>query len=114
MKSAIGKRVIVAFISCLMLSCSSIRARTEMSEMAKKEWGLYPGVRQDIKDMGGTFSGKRSDPSWVKGWVTTLLVLDLPFSATFDTVVLPYDIYRISVPNASSNRGGSSGRSSPF
>lgn len=82
--------------------------------MPEKEWTLYPGIRQDVKDMGGTLSGKRSDPAWVKGWVTTLLVLDFPFSAAFDTVVLPYDIYRISVPNASMDRGGSSGRSSPF
>ncbi len=30
--------------------------------------------------------------------IATLLVLDLPFSTVFDTVVAPYDLYRIYNP----------------
>jgi len=92
MKSDIGRWIAVVFMSFLMLSCSSIRARTETSD---KEWTVYPGIQQDIKDTGGIFSGKSSDPDWVKGLITTILIVDLPFSAVFDTVVAPYDLYRI-------------------
>jgi len=88
-------------MSFLMLSCSSIRARTEIPN---KEWTVYPGIRQDIKDTGGVFSGKRSDPGWVKGLVTTILIIDLPFSVAFDTLVMPYDLYRIYVPNYSGEK----------
>ncbi len=101
MKSDIGRWIAVVFMSFLMLSCSSIRARTETSE---KEWTVYPGIQQDIKDTGGLFSGKNSDPGWSKGLVTTILIVDLPFSAVFDTVVAPYDLYRIYAPKYSGEK----------
>lgn len=81
-----------------MVGCSSIRARTEFSD---KQWTVYPGIRQDAKDLGGIFGGKSSDPVWTRGMVTTMLFLDLPFSAVFDTVAMPYDLYRIYVPKSS-------------
>lgn len=93
MKSDIGRWVVIVFMSFLMLGCSSIRARTETSD---KEWTVYPGIQQDVKDTGELFSGKSSDRGWVKGiTVTTILIADLPFSAVLDTVVVPYDLYRI-------------------
>lgn len=95
MKSDIGRWIVLVFMSFLISSCSSIRARTDTSD---KEWTVYPGIRQDIKDTGGVFSGKSSDPGWVKGLITTILIVDLPFSAAFDTIVMPYDLYRIYVP----------------
>jgi uncharacterized protein YceK len=98
MKLAIGRWIIVVFISSFMLGCSSIRARTETPV---KEWTVYPGIQQDIKDTAWVLSGKNPDPVWTKGMVTTLLILDLPFSAVFDTVVMPYDLYRIYVPKHS-------------
>jgi uncharacterized protein YceK len=98
MKSDIGRWIAVVFMGFFMLSCSSIRARTETSE---KDWTVYPGIRQDIKDTGGLFSGKSSDPAWIKGLVTTILIVDLPFSVVFDTVVAPYDLYRIYAPKYS-------------
>jgi len=104
MKSDIGRWIVVVFMSYLMLGCSSIRARTETSD---KEWTVYPGIQQDIKDTGGLFSGKSSDPGWVKGLVTTILIIDLPFSVVFDTVVAPYDLYRIYAPNYSAEKSES-------
>lgn len=99
MKSDIvGRWVVVVFISFLMLGCSSIRARTEISD---KEWTVYPGIQQDVKDTGGLFSSKNSDPGWVKGLMATILIADLPFSAVFDTVVMPYDLYLIYAPKYS-------------
>jgi len=95
MKSDIGRWIVLVFMSFLISSCSSIRARTETPD---KEWTVYPGIRQDIKDTGGVFSGKSSDPGWVKGLITTILIVDLPFSAAFDTIAMPYDLYRIYVP----------------
>jgi len=75
-----------------MLGCSSMRARTETSD---KEWTVYPGIRQDIKDTGGIFSDKSSNPTWIKGLVTTILIVDLPFSVVFDTVIASCDLYLI-------------------
>ncbi|MBL6987270.1 MAG: YceK/YidQ family lipoprotein [Methylobacter sp.] len=98
MKSNIERWIAVVLMSFLVVSCSSIRARTETAE---KDWTVYPGIRQDIKDMGGPFSGKSSSPAWSKGLVTTILIADLPFSAVFDTLVAPYDLYRIYVPRDS-------------
>ena len=92
MKLVIGKWAVVVLMSFLMLSCSSIRARSEASN---KQWTVYPGIQQDVKDIGGLFSGKSSDPDWIKGVMATIYTVDLPFSAVFDTVVVPYDLYRM-------------------
>jgi uncharacterized protein YceK len=110
MKSAIGRWMTVIFISTLILGCSSIRARTETPD---KEWTVYPGIRQDIKDTGRVVSDKNPDPGWVKGMVTTMLILDLPFSAVFDTVVMPYDLYLIYVPKYSEQNVEEGQRNSP-
>jgi uncharacterized protein YceK len=92
MKSDIGRWIEVVLLSFLVSGCSSIRARTETSD---KDWTVYPGIQRDVKDTDELFSGKISDPAWAKGMVATMLVIDLPFSAVFDTVVAPYDLYRI-------------------
>ena len=92
MKSNIERWAVIVFMSFFMYGCSSIRARTETPD---KEWTVYPGIQQDVKETGELFSGKRSEPDWVKGLIVTILIFDLPFSAVFDTVVSPYDLYRI-------------------
>ena len=102
MKLVIGKWVMIFLMSFLMLSCSSIRARTETSD---NKWKVYPGVRQDVKDFGGLFSDKSSDPDWIKGVMATIYTVDLPFSAVFDTVVVPYDLYRIHTQKNSREAG---------
>jgi uncharacterized protein YceK len=95
MKFDIGRWAVVVFISFFMIGCSSIRARTETPD---KEWTVYPGIQQDIKETSELFSGERSEPDWVTGLIATILIFDLPFSAVFDTVVVPYDLYRINTP----------------
>jgi uncharacterized protein YceK len=109
MKLVIGKWAMIFLMSFLMSGCSSIRARTDTSN---KGWTIYPGVRQDVKDMGGLFSGKSSDPFWIKGVMATIYTVDLPFSAVFDTVVVPYDLYRIHTPKDSGQGRESSKQSS--
>ncbi len=104
MKSDIGRWVVVVFMSFLILGCSSIRARTETSD---KEWTVYPGIQQDVKDTSELFSGKSSNPGWIKGLMATILIADLPFSAVFDTVVVPYDLYRIYAPKYSGEKTSS-------
>ncbi|MFA6051809.1 MAG: YceK/YidQ family lipoprotein [Methylobacter sp.] len=104
MKSDIGRWVVVVFMSFLILGCSSIRARTETSD---KEWTVYPGIQQDVKDTSELFSDKSSTPGWIKGLMATILIADLPFSAVFDTVVVPYDLYRIYVPKYSGEKTSS-------
>ena len=98
MKLVIGKWAMIFLMSFLIAGCSSIRARTETSN---KEWTVYPGIRQNVKDMGGLFSGKNSDPVWLKGVMATIYTIDLPFSAVFDTVVTPYDLYQMHTPKNS-------------
>jgi len=62
-----------------MNGCSSI-----MSHSGGKE-GVYPGTRANTQALG--------DPntSWA---IKPLLVIDLPFTAVMDTVLLPWDMYR--------------------
>ena len=98
MKLAIGRWAVVVLMSFLMLGCSSIRARTKTPD---KEWTVYPGIRQGIKDTSELFSDKSSNPDWIKGVIATILIVDLPFSVVFDTVVVPYDLYRIYTPKYS-------------
>ncbi|MBS0848114.1 YceK/YidQ family lipoprotein [Citrobacter sp. JGM124] len=59
--------------------CSSL-----MSHSGGKE-GLYPGTRANTQALGD------SETSWA---VKPLVILDLPFSAVMDTVLLPWDMYR--------------------
>ena len=101
MKSDIGRLAMVVLMSLLMIGCSSIRARTETPD---KEWIVYPGIQLDVKETGELFSGKRSEADWIKGLIATILIADLPFSAVFDTVVAPYDLYRIYTPQHSKEK----------
>ena len=94
MKYDIVRWAVVIFMSLLMFGCSSIRARTETPD---KEWTVYPGIQLDVKVMGELFSGKSSEPYWIKGVMTTIYMGDLPFSTVFDTVVMPYDLYRMNI-----------------
>jgi uncharacterized protein YceK len=95
MKFDIGIWAVVVLMSFFMLGCSSIRARTETPE---KEWTVYPGIKQDVNETGELFSSERSEAGWIKGLIAAMLIADLPFSAVFDTVVAPYDLYRIYTP----------------
>ena len=95
MKNDIGRWALVVFMSFLMIGCSSIRARTEITD---KEWTVYPGIQEDVKDTSELYSGKSSEPGWIKGVMTTIYIVDLPFSTVFDTVVMPYDLYRMHTP----------------
>ena len=95
MKSDIGIWAVIVLTSFLMFGCSSIRARTDTHD---KEWTVYPGIQLDVNETGELFSGKRSEPDWVKGLIATILIVDLPFSTVFDTLVAPYDLYRIYIP----------------
>ncbi len=89
---------VVVLMSFLMTACSSIRARTDTAD---KEWKVYPGVRLDVTDSVGLLSAKSKDPDWIKGIMAAIYSVDLPFSAVFDTVVAPYDLYRIYTPKHS-------------
>lgn len=104
MKFNIEKWAGVVLLGILTIGCSSIRARTE--ERNTNEWTVYPGVQLDVTEMGKLARGEplqssgagRSGPGWVKGMIATILAFDLPFSGVFDTLVIPYDLYRISNP----------------
>lgn len=105
MKSDAGRWAVVVLLSTAMCGCSSIRAR---NEIPNKEWTVYPGSRKDVKEMGEIFKGERTEPGWVKGLITTILIVDLPISTVFDTVIAPYDVYRIYNPEDFEKARGSS------
>ncbi len=90
MKTNIRQWGIIVLLAILNSGCTSIRARTEAPD---KKWGVYPGVRKDVNEMSGIFNGQRPKSGWQNGMVATILTLDLPFSALFDTVAAPYDLY---------------------
>lgn len=98
MKANLGKWGIIVLLCILGAGCSSIRARTAAPE---NEWTVFPGVQQDVKELDEIFSGARPDPAWINGMVTSMLIIDLPFSTIFDTLVAPYDLYRIYTPHGS-------------
>jgi uncharacterized protein YceK len=110
MKADVGKWTVIVLLSALAAGCSSIRARTEVLD---NEWTVYPGVRQDVKEMGEIFGGERPASGWLNGLVTSILIFDLPFSAIFDTFVLPYDVYRVRTPSASEAATGDASTESP-
>ncbi|MGZ8196330.1 MAG: YceK/YidQ family lipoprotein [Methylosarcina sp.] len=114
MKSNVERWAAIVFLSVFTLGCTSIRARNDDSEA--NEWTLYPGVQLDAKELEKlsrgeplkSFSDDRSGPGWIKGMIATILVFDLPFSTVFDTVVAPYDLYRIYNPEDFEKAGASS------
>ncbi len=91
------KYLAMVLLSIFILGCSSIRARTAMPAA---DWTVYPGVQQDVREISEILGSRREEPVWIKGLVTAILIVDLPFSAVFDTFAAPYDLYRISTPQA--------------
>ena len=61
MKSNVGRWALVVFLTIFTMGCSSIRARTDLRR--DNEWTIYPGVREDVKEMGRLVRGEppRSD-----------------------------------------------------
>ena len=103
MKSNIGRWAVVVILTIFTLGCSSIRARTDLRK--DNEWTIYPGVREDVKEMGRLVMGEplksgdvEKEAGWLRGITGFFLVFDLPFSAVLDTVGSPYDLYRIYNP----------------
>lgn len=80
---ALKKCQIVGFVACVSLvstsGCSSVMMHAGPSE------GYYPGTRASANVITDEDSG------WV---MKPLAVLDLPFSAVLDTLLLPLDYYR--------------------
>lgn len=95
MKSNVGRWAVVVLLSIDLFGCTSIRAR---NETPNQEWKVYPGPRKAVNEMGDIFSSRRSEPDWIKGVITAILVVDLPITTVFDTVAVPYDVYRIYNP----------------
>lgn len=70
---------VIGGITLLSCGCSSIMTHSGPYD------GYYPGVRNNADRIS---EGEM-------GWgMTTLLLLDMPFSAVVDTILLPYDMYR--------------------
>lgn len=74
--------------------CSSIRSRVDRADA---DWTVYPGVATDFSDLGSAFEGKLKGPEWTPVVVVPMLLTDLPISAAFDTIALPYDLARMAI-----------------
>ncbi|QJD28739.1 YceK/YidQ family lipoprotein [Methylococcus geothermalis] len=88
--------VALILIATLASGCASIRARTDV--LPRKGWTVYPGARQGMTDIDAAVNGKLPYPGWMHVLLFPAFVLDLPVGAVFDTLALPYDLYRINHP----------------
>ncbi|EET1926400.1 YceK/YidQ family lipoprotein [Escherichia coli] len=77
------RNVLLAFIICsgmtLLGGCSSV-----MSHTGGKE-GTYPGTRASATMIGD------DETNW---GTKSLAILDMPFTAVMDTLLLPWDVFR--------------------
>ncbi|EMM4082624.1 YceK/YidQ family lipoprotein [Shigella flexneri] len=77
------RNVLLAFMICsgmtLLGGCSSV-----MSHTGGKE-GTYPGTRASATMIGD------NDTNW---GTKSLAILDMPFTAVMDTLLLPWDVFR--------------------
>ncbi|MCG3067567.1 YceK/YidQ family lipoprotein, partial [Escherichia coli] len=77
------KNVLLAFMICsgmtLLGGCSSV-----MSHTGGKE-GTYPGTRASATMIGD------DETNW---GTKSLAILDMPFTAVLDTILLPWDVFR--------------------
>ncbi|ENU4903802.1 YceK/YidQ family lipoprotein [Escherichia coli] len=77
------RNVLLAFMICsgmtLLGGCSSV-----MSHTGGKE-GTYPGTRASATMIGD------DETNW---GTKSLAILDMPFSAVMDTLLLPWDVFR--------------------
>ncbi|EFJ5610649.1 YceK/YidQ family lipoprotein [Escherichia coli] len=77
------RNVLLAFMICsgmtLLGGCSSV-----MSHTGGKE-GTYPGTRASATMIGD------DETSW---GTKSLAILDMPFTAVMDTLLLPWDVFR--------------------
>ncbi|EFB6385713.1 YceK/YidQ family lipoprotein [Escherichia coli] len=77
------RNVLLAFMICsgmtLLGGCSSV-----MSHTGGKE-GTYPGTRASATMIGD------DETNW---GTKSLAILDMPFTAVMDTLILPWDVFR--------------------
>ncbi|HCN8229025.1 TPA: YceK/YidQ family lipoprotein [Escherichia coli] len=77
------RNVLLAFMICsgmtLLGGCSSV-----MSHTGGKE-GTYPGTRASATMIGD------DETNWA---TKSLAILDMPFTAVMDTLLLPWDVFR--------------------
>ncbi|MES1766342.1 YceK/YidQ family lipoprotein [Escherichia coli] len=77
------RNVLLAFMICsgmtLLGGCSSV-----MSHTGGKE-GTYPGTRASATMIGD------DETNW---GTKSLVILDMPFTAVMDTLLLPWDVFR--------------------
>ncbi|MDC7919182.1 YceK/YidQ family lipoprotein, partial [Escherichia coli] len=77
------RNVLLAFMICsgmtLLGGCSSV-----MSHTGGKE-GTYPGTRASATMIGD------DETNW---GTKSLAILDMPFTAVMDTLLLPWDVFR--------------------
>ncbi|MCL2893668.1 YceK/YidQ family lipoprotein [Brenneria tiliae] len=79
LKSALFSFIITGIGVMAISGCSSVMTHTGADQ------GYYPGTRASMDML------RDDDTSWA---MMPLVVIDLPFSAVADTLLLPYDYYR--------------------
>ncbi|EFK1630479.1 YceK/YidQ family lipoprotein [Escherichia coli] len=77
------RNVLLAFMICsgmtLLGGCSSVMSHTGWKE------GTYPGTRASATMIGD------DETNW---GTKSLAILDMPFTAVMDTLLLPWDVFR--------------------
>ena len=57
---------------------------------------FYPGVGADSAFIADAFVAEDEEKAWARLYLPFTLI-DFPFSLVFDTVLLPYDLYQLTV-----------------
>ena len=101
---------VTSFITlCIGLGCASIR--THVSEVEEPE--VYGGVRADARLIAHPHEMGDSKVGHFEPWaIVTYSIIDLPFSAALDTLLLPIDL-TYQKPGASQDPGAVPSASPP-
>jgi len=90
-------RVLVSILLLAMTGCGTFLAHTDLTDDSGKapyQTGVYAGVRLDAEFVHDTWSPHNGEDTADRIFLTPIILLDMPFSAIADTVLLPFDLTR--------------------
>lgn len=89
--------LIILLAMFLLEGCASVARFANEDEKKEIKAGIYFATKMDVGLIRGAFND--SESNWFQGVAIIALpfaIIDLPFSIITDTIMLPYDLYKIS------------------
>jgi len=87
-------------LALICAGCASIATRRAVSTTQPMPKHVYPGVQVDAMWMAAVFDERVNTDALYAGFAYPFFfvgVVDLPFSAALDTILLPYDAYKVTI-----------------